>query len=265
MIDLHFFDCDIMLGRIDGEFTIYQGGLNSFETVDELETALDKFGITEALVYSSWAKFQNPDWGNELLIQHIRNKKNLHPCFIITPEMEYSKKFPADFVDGLKKNNVKAVKVCPKSHAYELETYVMKEIFKILDTIRMPLFIDNDIVKWQDPFNWPQVYSLCKEYPHIPVIPCRHDRKSARNVFPIMKECNNIILDISYYHLSRGIEVVAEQFGAERMIFGTGMPVFDPRLPITGFIFSQLNDKDKMLVAGDNLRNLLKKIDFSQL
>ena len=41
MDDLQLFDCDVMLGRIDGKFEIYQGGLNSFETLGELETALD--------------------------------------------------------------------------------------------------------------------------------------------------------------------------------------------------------------------------------
>ena len=80
-----------------------------------------------------------------------------------------------------------------------------------------------------------------------------------------MKECDNLYLDISYFQLNRAIEVVAEKFGAERMIFGTGMPVFDPRLPITGLVFSQLNDKEKALVASGNLMRLIGQIDFSNV
>ncbi|MFC1539170.1 amidohydrolase family protein [Candidatus Latescibacterota bacterium] len=264
MDDLQLFDCDVMLGRIDGKFETYQGGLNSFENVEELETALDKFGVKNALVYSSWAKFQNTADGNKLLIDNIINKNNLYPCFIISPEMEFEKSFPETFIRRLQTNNVRAVKVCPTSHYYELEQYVMKDMFSILNKIRMPVFIDRDTVKWQDPFNWAQVHTLCRQYPQIPFIPCRHGRKTFRNVFPIMKECRNLYLDVSYFQLNRAIEVVADQFGAERMIFGTGMPVFDPRLPITGLIFSRISDKEKALVASGNLMHLIDQIDFSK-
>ncbi|MFC1650949.1 amidohydrolase family protein [Candidatus Latescibacterota bacterium] len=265
MNDLQLFDCDVMLGRIDGHFATYQGGLNSFETVEELETALDKFGVKNALVYSSWAKFQNTENGNDLLAKSIKSKKNLYPCFIISPEMEFDKSFPETFIRSLRDNNVSAVKVCPTSNYYELEQYVMNDIFNILNKIRMPVFIDHDTVKWQDPFNWSQVYALCRKYPQIPFIPCRHGRKTARNVFPIMKECDNLYLDISYFQLNRAIEVVADKFGAERMIFGTGMPVFDPRLPITGLVFSQLSDKEKALVASGNIKHLIGRVDYSKV
>jgi predicted TIM-barrel fold metal-dependent hydrolase len=263
MKDLQLFDCDVMLGRIDGHFATYQGGLNSFENVGAIEKALDTFGVKSALVYSSWAKFQNTRSGNEELAKSIKNHGNLYPCFIISPEMEFDRSFPDSFTSSLKDNKVCAVRVCPTSNYYELEEYVMKDMFAILNNMRMPVFIDHDTVKWQDPFNWSQVHTLCEKYPQIPFIPCRHGRKTARNVYPIMKDCDNLYLDVSYFQLNRAIRDIAEKFGAERMIFGTGMPVFDPRLPITGLVFSQLSDKDRMLVASGNLKRLIGNIDYS--
>ena len=47
-------------------------------------------------------------------------------------------------------------------------------------------------------------------------------------------------------------------FGAERLIFGTGMPEYAPGPAVTLITYSGLDEEAKRQVAGDNLRRLLR-------
>lgn len=58
---------------------------------------------------------------------------------------------------------------------------------------------------------------------------------------------------------------MANLFGVDRLVFGTGLPLYDPRLPIGGLLFSGLSEVDMKSIAGDNLRKLLGGVEWSRL
>ena len=136
----------------------------------------------------------------------------------------------------------------------------MESILYVLDSMHMPLLIDQSNVHWDEPYDWSQIYRLCKEFNNIPVIIIRQGMLASRNLYPLLKKFDNLFLEMSYFQVNRGLEDVRNKFGASRLIFGTGMPVYDPRIPITSIVFSRLSKKEKLMVAGDNLRNLLKGV-----
>ena len=47
------------------------------------------------------------------------------------------------------------------------------------------------------------------------------------------------------------------RFGAERFIFGTGLPVFEPALPITTLSYGGLDTEAREEIAGKSLQRLL--------
>ena len=54
-----------------------------------------------------------------------------------------------------------------------------------------------------------------------------------------------------------GPDPAAERFGPHRLIFGTGLPVWDPALPVTGLTYAGLAPDALAAVAGGTLTALL--------
>jgi len=249
--ELRWFDCNCMFGPAG------QGSLFCFENPQQLETSLEEQGIGEALLFSSLAKLNDPQLGNSLLLEAVAGRAGLHPCLTLTPEMELEEGFPERLLAPVKSGAARACRVFPKAGSYELEPWIMPQTFSALNRARIPLLVDQDTVHWDDPFDWDQVHRLCLEYRDLPVIVVRQGMLAARNLFPLLKRHENLYLETSYFQLAGGLEEAAKRFGAVKLVFGTGMPVFDPRLPIAGLLYSPLSDREKEMVAGENLRALL--------
>ncbi|MEV5298272.1 hypothetical protein [Amycolatopsis methanolica] len=55
-----------------------------------------------------------------------------------------------------------------------------------------------------------------------------------------------------------GLELVAAEVGAERLLLGTRSPLYEPAVPLLRLSASGLDDAQRSLVAGANLRRLLE-------
>ena len=66
-----------------------------------------------------------------------------------------------------------------------------------------------------------------------------------------------LVIETSYFQAHDGIALVAERWGAHRLVFGTGLPIWDPGLPLAGLRFAGLSDADYAAVAGGTLPTLM--------
>ena len=53
------------------------------------------------------------------------------------------------------------------------------------------------------------------------------------------------------------IEQLGEEAGADRVLFGSDVPLMDPRSQLGKIITADITDEDKRLVLGGNARRLL--------
>ncbi len=51
-----------------------------------------------------------------------------------------------------------------------------------------------------------------------------------------------------------------KEFGAERLIFGSFMPVNDPLVPIGMIIDADIEEKDKLLIASGNIKRIIEEV-----
>ena len=56
------------------------------------------------------------------------------------------------------------------------------------------------------------------------------------------------------------MENAAALIGADRMLFGTDMPVQDPSLGLGMILYAAMNDRDKQSIAAGNLTRLLGSV-----
>jgi hypothetical protein len=248
---LKLFDANCMLGIAPGDQGI------SFDTMKELETYRNRFGISEVLVYAAMAKYYNPIEGNAHLHTLIGSAENVHTCYVVLPsgtgEFPMGKTLNRLLLD----NRASAVRMCPNTHDYEISLWNCSNLYEILEELRMPLFLDFDLQHWSDRVPWDAIYELCSHYPSLPVVLTRIGCGYNRNLFNLMDRCENLHFEISYFAANLGIETVARRFGADRMLFGTDAPIHTPSCPIGMLVYSDLSDDEKQMIAGGTLKNLI--------
>jgi predicted TIM-barrel fold metal-dependent hydrolase len=78
-------------------------------------------------------------------------------------------------------------------------------------------------------------------------------------IHPLMNQCPNLYVEISYYTPHQGVEHLVQHFGPERILFGTGMPYNGPGVALGLVRYSELTDEARALIASGNLRRLMEE------
>jgi predicted TIM-barrel fold metal-dependent hydrolase len=122
----------------------------------------------------------------------------------------------------------------------------------------MPAFVDFGIAHWSsESTDWRNLFELCERFPRLPFVVVGEGMGAPRRLFPTWADHPNLHLETSYYQVNQGLSEIADRFGAERLIFGTGLPYRAPGPPLTQLRHDFLSCEDRAKVGGDNLRKLL--------
>lgn len=244
--ELQFFDSNIWLGQPEG-----------FPLTEELKPeslaeVLSGRLITGGLI-SHWRGTRCAQEGNEAVLRSVTEKNtNLHVILTGLPL------FPAESgpIPGAVQmpNVVRAVRIFPKSQGFPLTDWCIGSLCEWLDTKRMPLFI------WHTELDWPSLYLIAKAFPELPIVVETQVQKilyHTRPLFALMRDFRNVYLELSNFAGQGFVDYAAREFGAERLIFGSFLPVNDPLVAIGMVIDACISREEKALIAGGNLRRLI--------
>jgi hypothetical protein len=252
---MELFDCNVMLGRWR------TGSLGSPTNADQLAQALDSYGISSALVYHATALYTNPDQGNRQLLAKIADHPTLHPAWILIPDETEEVPPHEETVADMLAAGVRAAWMFPTDWRFSFRIWNIGGLLELLQAHRFPLFVDFSSPSWSgETIDWDGIYEVCDGFPDLPVILSRSSMGSNRRLFPLLRRFPNLSIDTSYYAIHRGIEMVCKKFGAERVIFGTGMPARAPGPAISMLAYSGNGEEERALVAGGNLHRLLEGV-----
>lgn len=253
--NLGLFDCNCMIGP---SRTPQPGAP---ESVSDLLVEMDRLGIAEALVYHSVARWYSPTDGNAALLQELKGNPRLHPCWVVVPHHAGEMPSPADLVKQMLDAGVRAARVFPEEHFFFLEPWCFGETLAALAEARIPLLVDWGKRHWSEALRgWPAIQQVCEAFPQLPVIVVREGIAVDRFVGALIARHQKLFLETSYYMGHRALETFVGRFGAERLLFGTGMPLYDPSEPIGMLLTSGLNGDAARSIAGGNLRRLLNAV-----
>ena len=255
MEDLRFFDAHCYVGR----YKTFRAG--SFYTAEDLLAQMEYFGIGEALVTHSMSREHHPIDGNAAVLTETRGTDKLHPSWALLPPASKELPRPAALIPEMIANGVRAAKIFYGSYSFPISAWCIGELLDELDAHHVPTFIDPDaeLDTWDmDRFDWDAVDALCREHPKLPVVLSEaRIRSSNRLLYQLLEKHPNLHVELSGYWAYHAIEFITHEFGPDRLLFGTRMPVRDPACAVGQVIYSDVSDDDKALIAGDNLRRLL--------
>jgi len=254
MSDLSWFDANCFLGRWGDA----QPGAP--EDACGLRRTLAYLGIDEALVYHASAVDYDSAYGNELLAKELDGHANLHACWVVMPHYTDEMPQPKELARQMAARGVRAARLYPKRIG-PLRSYVYGELLGALADRSFPLLLDFELGHWGshlEAIDWDGLDWLLGAFPDMPVILVRAGQAVDRLLLPFMDRHHNLYIETSYYLGTGALERLSDRFGAERLIFGTGMPRYAPGPAITLVSYSGLDEEAKRLVAGGNLRRLLR-------
>ena len=252
MKPLPFFDCNCSFGA--------RGIVNpgSFWKVEDLIRKMECYGIRKALVYHAMAREYNPLEGNRMLMDEIGRYPQLIPVWVAAPH--HTGEFPKaeELEKQLMVNGVRAVRIFPAAleHNYCIAAWNCGELFTMLQSCGIPLFIG------LDQLDWGQIYTLCSEYADLKVVLMDVDYGIDRNLYALLKQFDNLYIETHRYKVHYGIEEICGRFGAHRLLFGSGLPVYSGASAVSMINYAQISEKEKQMIAYENMEMLLGGVQF---
>ena len=245
--ELRFFDANIWLGRPDG-----------FPLAEQIAPAklgkvLERRFITGGLVSHWHSKRVSAQDGNDALAQALQGQsENLFAVWSglpLYPAESGSVPGSADLP-----TNIRAVRIFPKSHNFPLADWCIGSLCEWLIARSMPLLI------WHVELDWQNLYRIAKLFPELRIVVETQTQKilyHTRPLFAVMRDCSNVLVELSNFAGPGFIKYAVKQFGAQRLIFGSFLPANDPLVPMGMVLDADISKEEKTLIAGNNLRRLI--------
>jgi predicted TIM-barrel fold metal-dependent hydrolase len=225
----------------------------SFHRREDLVGAMARYGIGNALVYHSLAREYNPQLGNGEVLKETGQEPALFPAWVVLPHHTGEFPEPKKLVAMMKAANVRAARMFPAEweQQFSLAEWNCGALFSTLEEHRVPLFIGLDQVDWRS------IQELLSRHPALDVVLTDVSYRIDRNVYALLDRHARLSIETIGYKVHRGIEEICRRFGAERLVFGSGMPVYSGAAAVTMIRYARISDTEKQMIAHGNLERML--------
>ena len=244
--NLYIVDCCVQYGRP----AIPAG--QPYLSPKELLVDMDRLGIAEAWCTDSRALENAPSLGNRLLSEELAGHPRLHPVWVVLPPGTRETISPEDLPAALASAGALLARADPARHGYSIAEWCAGRIWSVLERFRVPLLLDVNGM-------WDHLNTLLLAHPGLPVILTNIGYRCPRMLYPLLEQYGNLRIEISSYLVNEGLREIAERFGVERLLFGSGAPAAGMEAALGTLRFADLNDHDTAKVAGRNLMTLLNE------
>ena len=254
MDEIEFFDCNAFFGM---QKMIYPG---SFYKKEDLIEKMAYYGIQKALVHHSMAREYDAEVGDDILIKELKDDTKLLPAWVVLPHHTGEFPSPDVLIERMKKSNVRAAILMPadySSYGHSTEEWSCGELYQMLEDHKVPLFIAEDQL-----LSMNNLYKICSAHPKLNVILTNATYRSSRDLFPLMKLFDHLFLETSGYKPQDGIKEVCKKFGADRLIFGSNMPLTSGASAVGMITYADISREEKQMIASKNLEKLLGGVQF---
>lgn len=256
-----FFDANCTVGRVSRPMP------GQLSDAGDILAELERHGVTEALVSHVHAVERSVPAGNDKAVEIAAQHRGAHPVWVLPQHSALDVPEPEAYVRRMLDSGVRAVRVpAADYHGYLVAEWALGPVWRELERHQVPVLLSgSELGKYPDGpklgFSAANVYELCRTFPRLPIVILRLNFSALRVVVPLMRECPNLYVENSFFTVHRGIETLAGQVGAHRILFGSGMPWGPPGPAVVATMYADVGEGDRRLVAGDNLRRLLAEVE----
>lgn len=245
---LKFFDSNFCVGR---RRVPNAGAPNELSEFVEI---MDRCGIEKAIVNHVAAMESDLMTGNLLLEDEVGNNPRFEKRWIIAPEFLDIYPSAKKFEEYFKKYNIKTVRVVPASFKHSMDPNVFGELAEMLTAHNIPLFIDRYECSWEG-FD-----AMFKNFPELKIIITQTGYRDPIRYWYFLKNYANAYIETSNFVTHNGLAHFVNEFGSDRIIFGTDMPVSSAAAGVSLVRYADLADEDKERIAHGNIERILSEV-----
>ena len=168
--------------------------------LSDISNIMDSCGISATLIYAAEAKDCEPEYGNNILYERIKDNPRFYGCYTLMPGITGCFSGAEDAVADLQAKGIAAARIFPRSHSYIPNEIVIGEHLTALEKASIPLFVDAGEISLSD------LGSICENHPKLNVVLLSADWSDAHNIFSYLNKYSNLHIDLSRFQMHYGIE-----------------------------------------------------------
>ncbi len=223
-----------------------------FPEVADLLAHMDYLGVDRMLVETRSAVEYSPILGNQQLLASVApHQERLKPVFVITPADFFEEGTLAWLKDQAAGGN-RAFRISPIQSRFPLRQIerVLSELAAYCPLLLMDAGFGSSELEFRD------LEELARKFPTVNFLLTRQMWGGFGHIMDLMWRLRNIYLDISWLHMRDTLELIRDEFGIERLVFGLGFKSHYGA-SIGALAHSSLSAEEKEAVAHVNLERLL--------
>jgi predicted TIM-barrel fold metal-dependent hydrolase len=249
---MRFFDCNAFFGLPMRRLLL------PVSTVEEFLAEMDGAGVEKALVWHIAQHDGSPQVGNQLLADAIRPHGRLVGCWSVLPNQAHEFPPPSALFRQMREERVVALRVFPNSHRFLVNAVSMGDLLEQMVIHRIPLF-----VSVRRGMEWPDIYVLLAEFPDLVCVICDHGCWGMDRLFrPLLERYPHVYVDTAQYMLDGGLEALVADYGAGRVLFGSGFPESYFGGMMLALRHARIPDEAKEAIASGNLERILGEVQL---
>ena len=249
---MEFFDCNAYFGLPA------QRPLAPVSSAELLLAEMDRAGVDRALVWHIAQHDVAPQTGNAMLAEAIALHQRLWGCWTMLPNQAREFPEPDELFRQMREARVAAIRVFPESHKFLLNEVSMGALLDAMSRRRVPLFLSVKRGMW-----WRGVYDVLAEFPDLTCVICDHGCWGEDRFFrPLIERYPNVAVDTSQYLLDGGIEAYVADYGARRMLYGSGFPESYFGGMMMAIKHAQIPPAAKEAIAHGNLARMIEEVQL---
>ena len=247
MKELMFFDANCRIGD-----TINQPGPGVAALLDEM----DRYGVDRALVRHANIAAAGALTTNVSLAEMLREDaaRRLTGVWCVLPSQCDELPEPEAFFQAMRANRIGALTLSPFEHRYVPCRLTLGKIMDAAAERKIPVLLDAFAGKWNE------LYHFAAEFPkNILVYEETYGKwGSDRNIRPLLEHYENFYFETAGYWIPEGVRDLAERYGANRILYGSGFPGYQQGSSMLQLKHSGVDETSLAQIAGKNLEFLLK-------
>ena len=213
-----------------------------------------KAGIDKFVIHSAAQKPEQAGSINE----YIASQCKANPKFIGFGTLHIDTQNPEGEIRHIIGLGLKGIKLHPDFQRFNIDDSRMIDIFSILDN-RLPVLIHAGDYRYN--YSHPsRIARIIDNFPKLTVIAAHFGGWSLYDLALEYFEHRFCYLDVSssiMYLGNRRSEELIHAYGAERMLFGSDYPMWDPGVELERFLSLNISSREKDLILSENALKIL--------
>ncbi len=229
------------------------------QDVNEMLHVMDHAGIEKACLFNIF--HGDAARANDLTAAFVAAHPDRFIGFLfVTPH--YPEEMPGEMARAADRLGLKGIKIYPPYADRSVEDAVWEPIFAFAQERGLPVISHTDGDGLQDPNRGePSMFiKWARKYPGARIVLAHggNNPNGRRSCVRAARRCPNIYIETctTWRHF-HAIEELVEGAGEDRVLYGSDMPIMDPRIQVGRIQTAKISDQAKQKVLGLNAAGLL--------